>query len=407
MRRSTSAIVSKVVAPLSDSIRRNLGEGWSTKRYYIEYRLLSNHLAHGVVALARLGASDNLIEEFAAKYAEKLEPASSAPDYHDAHGKITSFDPSLLGQRKNYYELLSFYEGEINKNGSDVTISTFLPLLHQGLAGAAFHGAIHLGYGYAAQVDEIIAEGLAYLHFCYVPLYTENSNSTSSYSENQIEKTNRSESSTFEDYAATFTSMLETLQTDADLYRQVEEGKTMFKDTGLSTFQRAIMALSHNDNGASLYKYTDPLPNCGDTMWIVDLMLQLYVRTCTENSSDFFLLHGVTSSWALAQVSHLLQLSQRSELHRSLENALFAAYVVQGCPPIENPLLSLQSKKLSWSWDDIVSNTLQNVQNDEHVFKLVEIARERASSNEAHVSDEICREAAIRVGKLEFRFAGI
>ena len=53
-------------------MRDKLEGVWSTQHYNIEYQgFLSNHLAHGVVALELLGASEKRIDLFADEYIEK------------------------------------------------------------------------------------------------------------------------------------------------------------------------------------------------------------------------------------------------------------------------------------------------------------------------------------------------
>lgn len=49
-------------------------------------------------------------------------------------------------------------------------MARFFPRLAGGLSGAAFHGVIHVGYGVRSECEQLVCEGLAYLHHSYLPL---------------------------------------------------------------------------------------------------------------------------------------------------------------------------------------------------------------------------------------------
>lgn len=122
----------------------------STERFYIEYGgYLFNHMSHGIVALARLGASTERLQRFVDWYKPRLEEAESFRD----GAKIVD-SAGLLGAKKSYYALLDNYKWQLNgKFGGSMEnlIADQFPKLFPGLLGAALHGCIHLGYGYAAK----------------------------------------------------------------------------------------------------------------------------------------------------------------------------------------------------------------------------------------------------------------
>ena len=122
----------------------------STERFYIEYGgYLMNHMSHGIVALARLGANTERLERFVNWYKPRLEEADSFRDGEKIDNGI-----ELLGAKKSYYALLDNYKWQLNEKfgGSmENLIANRFPKLFPGLMGAALHGSIHLGYGYAAK----------------------------------------------------------------------------------------------------------------------------------------------------------------------------------------------------------------------------------------------------------------
>ncbi len=61
-------------------------------KYYIEYReFFSTHLAHGAIALFRLGASEEYFKSFTSNYVERLDP-KDGPIYktHEAQNPKAS-----------------------------------------------------------------------------------------------------------------------------------------------------------------------------------------------------------------------------------------------------------------------------------------------------------------------------
>jgi len=125
----------------------------SADRYYIEYGgYVMNHISHGIVALARLGANTERLERFVNWYKPRLEEADSFRD-----GEKIDNDVELLGARKSYYALLDNYKRQLNEKfgGSmESLIANQFPKLFPGLLGSAFHGSILLGYGYAAKSSQ-------------------------------------------------------------------------------------------------------------------------------------------------------------------------------------------------------------------------------------------------------------
>ena len=70
-----------------------------SQRWEIEFGgFLTNHLWHGVVALAALGASGKLVDDFVAEYTQKLQPTAPA-----ATDQSPAVESALnLGCRQNF-----------------------------------------------------------------------------------------------------------------------------------------------------------------------------------------------------------------------------------------------------------------------------------------------------------------
>ena len=83
-------------------------------------------------------------------YRPCLEPASK---YNTTETLESEHLSELLGARKCFYPLYNDYERQLQSHGGslELLIADHLPILGRGIAGAALHGIIHLGYGYAAR----------------------------------------------------------------------------------------------------------------------------------------------------------------------------------------------------------------------------------------------------------------
>ena len=118
---------------------------------------LSNHLQMALPALARLGASDKRLAEFAQHYAKKLHAAPPAEPWPagEAWG-------SMLGQPRAWPAYRALWRQWIDHEGATDVLAQGLPALMQGVGAAAFHGPIRAAYALAANHAEALADALAY-----------------------------------------------------------------------------------------------------------------------------------------------------------------------------------------------------------------------------------------------------
>ena len=128
---------------------------------------LANHLPMVLVAMHRLGGSDERLNAFFATYREKNRlpppPARVAPIAPE------SWDASL-GDRGRESDYIDFFQGEVARTGARAAIASYLPRLLPGLAASATHGLMRLAYGVLRDDPAEIATALGYWAATYLEL---------------------------------------------------------------------------------------------------------------------------------------------------------------------------------------------------------------------------------------------
>jgi Questin oxidase-like len=145
------------------SLRQLLDHG---TRFDAEYGAgLSNHLPMALLALQRLGASEDRLEAFATRYASRLEPAPPAEPWPagDAWKGRLGERSAWPAYRSLFAEWLAFEEAE-------AVLAQALPDLMSGCGGAAFHGLIRTAYAMQAGHPGELADALAYWACRHLPL---------------------------------------------------------------------------------------------------------------------------------------------------------------------------------------------------------------------------------------------
>ncbi|MFI8417095.1 questin oxidase family protein [Serratia sp. NPDC078593] len=143
------------------------------QQYDIEFNgHLTNHVKHAVIALAGLGVAEQRIVWYYQRYAKMtpygmgLEPPRAAKHQIDA----TNWR-SLLGKRSSFSAYRDFFLQALRQHGREKTLATYMPELLAGWVGSLTHGTIHLGWALLVEHEEMIAEGLAYMAYSYVPCH--------------------------------------------------------------------------------------------------------------------------------------------------------------------------------------------------------------------------------------------
>jgi len=93
---------------------------------------------------------------------------------------------------------------------------------------------------------------------------------------------------------------------------------------------------------------------------LASLVINLY-----HSSDDFFILHGITSCYALKLVLSCLNLKDIPSVVHGYALALLVTYIIQNQPTLE----ITKARASNLSWDTICSRVLSY--SDEHVIKLV------------------------------------
>ena len=129
--------------------------------------LLANHVPMVLVALDRLGASPQRIEQWFETYREANSlvqpPAPVAPIRAEAWNEA-------LGDRSRESDYRAFFIAEARRLGIDAVTRLYVPHLVQGVAGSALHPLMRLAYGTMQDDVEEVGTAIGYWAACHLPL---------------------------------------------------------------------------------------------------------------------------------------------------------------------------------------------------------------------------------------------
>jgi hypothetical protein len=412
-----------------------------TDVYHIEYNrgLFTNHLMHGVVALVGLGAPDVKVASFARHYAQHLDPAyKKSADTGITQETLKDF----YGKRKNYPDLIEFFCTELESlrvSGSHVDplallLQQHIPdLVDGGIGGAAFHPIIHIGYGLmqdgsgdfiASQRDVI--DGLAYMAYsCRRPV-----GGTSSYEiaesmvkelglKKEVPQWGSGPEYGIPDLSDTFLMLIESFRSNEEVRKMMSQLPDLASSSQYdsmepaSRFEKKMAALSDDHGNNLIDNYARKAVIALHSRFIgeksisfisylmkavIDGTIGVYANSSIAD--DFFLLHGVTSSWALRRVLYYFDSFDVSlQILIAYLKAIFSAYVTQGMPTMVSkvPVESLPS------WKDIVKKAVGCSDDvDEHVYKLVYTCCEAEKLYGSSSSQLYKRAAAQKMGFIDW-----
>lgn len=124
----------------------------------------TNHLPMALVALNKMGANHCQLEAYYAKYAHLLVVRESATT--TAHFEWEAH----LGDRSAFEHYLNYFLRQVESEGIEGTLRTYLDRLMPGCGASAFHAVIRLGYGVQVKNNSEVAFGLADLASSYLPV---------------------------------------------------------------------------------------------------------------------------------------------------------------------------------------------------------------------------------------------
>ncbi len=128
---------------------------------------LANHLPMVLVALSRMGASDDRLDAYCLIYqtANGLVPVP---------GRLGEIDRrnwrEYLGLREREGDYRAFFSAEVARLGATQASRSYLPHLIDGIAGSALHPFMRMAYATMIDDDEETGVALAYWAATYLPL---------------------------------------------------------------------------------------------------------------------------------------------------------------------------------------------------------------------------------------------
>ncbi|KAJ3138252.1 hypothetical protein HDU90_001214 [Geranomyces variabilis] len=360
--------------------------------HHIEYHdYLSNHLVHHLAALYFLGANGKRLEECYDRHSE-LEPAIAEEE------RVTDDNwEQFLGAKRNFSGLVAYFTSQIAKQPLSAVLSKYIPRLIPGIHGAALHPLIHLGYACELDSPIIFAEALAYCTFAYLPVVD----------------------STAEAIPAGDLAILEILdrvRCDERLKEETIFGAGQGKRLA---FQKKVAQVVKNASGVlaeygSMWKQdVDPARALQELIKTVTVLLPTTCRVPESRPGatpqlDFFLLHGLTSTYAVQQIlqHHALrplfkdQPQLQSRLLREEWMSLLVVYVTQGRPAIDlTRQITHHPGTVEEAWDEITQMGIRT--NDEHATKAVHSLRQwRQLVSEGEGEQDMYLRAALAVKKM-------
>jgi hypothetical protein len=162
---SARAIASSQNASTQEGLERTVA--WSRQWSWEFPFCLSNHLPMVLVALHRMGASDERLEAYCDIYREQ----NGLVPIPERIGKITPDNwREFLGQRAREGDYRAFFAGEVARLGATPAAVLYLPHLMPGMAASATHALMRMAYATMTDSDEETGVALAYWASTYLSL---------------------------------------------------------------------------------------------------------------------------------------------------------------------------------------------------------------------------------------------
>ena len=162
---SARAIPSHQTAATQEGLERAVA--WSRQWNWEFPFCLANHLPMVLVALHRMGASDDRLEAYCQIY-HKQNGLVPVPE---PIGAITRDNwRGFLGQREREGDFRPFFAGEVARLGATPAALLYLPELMPGMAASATHAFMRMAYATMTDSDQETGVALAYWAATYLSL---------------------------------------------------------------------------------------------------------------------------------------------------------------------------------------------------------------------------------------------
>jgi hypothetical protein len=372
------------------------------QEFHIEYMgYRANHMTDGLIALYGMGLKEDRLRDFYKDYAKRrsLEP-SRDPDKD--MGKLTKENfQNFLGSRKGYVNFLQFFKEEYNKNGQNIKVllNEHFPYLIKGASHAALHPLIHIGFGLTYKIDITVLEGLAFQCYEYMEIDHHTKGYESLIKEGKMLNKNYNSITFFELIGNNFKD----LQNISSYVRKAKDRAPYCQIFPGGDFLPAMICLSFEFQ-KQLYKLdlqlrlesleeteisqVNPIKAHQELM---EIALFLYAIS----GNDFFILHIVTSCFALGRILPLIEDKNVQILSlRYLIKYALSVWIVQGIPGVEiikkiinqGDFITWKNKLIEegdsgkYSWEDLKSMGASKSE-EEHTHKLVFVCYEESLLN--------------------------
>ena len=162
---SARAIASQRNAATREGLKRAVA--WS-RQWSAEFPFcLANHLPMVLVALHRMGASDERLEAYCHIYHQQ----NGLVPLPEPIGEITRDNwREFLGAREREADYRAFFDGEVARLGATPAAIHYLSQLMPGVAASATHALMRMAYATLTDSDEETSVALAYWAATYLPL---------------------------------------------------------------------------------------------------------------------------------------------------------------------------------------------------------------------------------------------
>ncbi|MGB0910776.1 MAG: questin oxidase family protein [Nitrospirales bacterium] len=346
--------------------------------YHIEFNgFLTNHVKHAVIALYRLGASPERIQEYFDTYVRCTPYGYGVdPARHSDHTITEDNWQKYLGQHCNFSSYCQFFDRQEKELGMDRLLSEYVPILLPGCVGSLMHGTIHLGWSLDSKNRWMIIEGLAYMAFSYLSC---NPDRTYPATHDQEKDSSVLDS---------FLRIVDAWEADRNaLHDWLETTLADNKYTAANGFHPELAITGTQFNIAKVLAEGHPLIHNTPT-WIEKQEISVVWKELYETMSllfmtqpgDFLILHLITSLHAMEQISNQLPTDQQKRAIRCYWTAMLAIVFSRGEVPTRAVLEALhaqyndvvddtESAKAGESWESIVARAL--IEAEEHNPKLV------------------------------------
>lgn len=368
--------------------------------YDIEFNgYLSNHAKHAIIALDRLNASEERVQEYWDLYTSmtpynlqlhKVDQdwASVVPatleQWNDWRGKKVHWqEQTIFVFQKLQEEYNGDYHALLQDLGPDLLQSPCL-------AGALTHGIIHLGWAIEAQSPWMIAEGLAYLNFCAIGVDPV-----------KIKMDHHEGDLTPMD---SLIRVAETFHKDNLKEDWIQHAKDKYKNDE-SSFHPELVPAGFQWEVAKVFREvhpvatdmptwlnTLPLSKLYETLYRTVTYLYLATRDEKTKNGNFLVLHLITSLWGLEQTLKVFDKDVGKQDMESLTRSAIAQWYANlicflalgggGFPPAstlqniqqQSKLIETRQDPSNLDWSGVVEKGISEI--EEHNIKLVFVARE-------------------------------